>query len=674
MNTDNLGKIVIYDIETLYDCFLYMDKLPGEDIWNIYTVNLYENQLDGMVKYLVEADIDYMVQFNGNRFDWQVLQHILDNHDKWYDLTNREVLDKIYQFAQGLISNQDYEILPPYREDQFDRKQIDLFSILGYENKNKRTSLKYIEFSLDMEVDEMPIDHWQKGLSVEDIGMIKEYCKNDIKATEELYKLVRGNTENSLYKGEDSIADRLTIMEEMKLKPSAINWSDVNMGEEMNLIGYMKEAGISNRGKLYEMKKGAMRKKSWTFGDCIPSYVKFQTEEFQKFHEMVKKQQFSHHGDQEYIFKYNNTTYSIMRGGIHSHDPARIMQTTAGIIIRTADIGSQYPNSINKRFLFPCHMGPKWNVNYKKNTQKRNHEYKPLAKKDKKYKGLAKMYKLALNGGGFGKLNDTYSVQYDPYPHFQCTIGNQFEILMLIEMLELANIPVYSANTDGITCMFPEELSDKYYQMCNEWESIVGNDTDGKLEYQDVKKIVQTSVNDYIEIAIDDTVKLKGDFCYDVEIHKNKSKRVIPLALYAYYVEGKSPDEYIRNHNRIWDFLIAKKSSKDYYYESINRRTGEVKKLNKLVRYYCAKDYVDGGKLWKMKHEHSEKTGPKKSQCQTGSDQQVMFNKPFMLHNIKDYKIDYEWYISECYKLINAIEPEVGRDRKEKAAGLQTLF
>lgn len=667
----DLGNIVMWDIETMAECFLYMDKVPGENKWNKYIVSPYENTLDGLVKYLKEADIDYMCGFNNCRFDMQVIQHVLDKHDQWYDLSNQEVIDKIYQFAQELINNQDYEILPPYKEEYFDRKQIDLFSIQGYENKNKRTSLKYIEFSLDMEVDEMPIDHWQRGLTPEDIQMTIEYCKNDIIATEALYNLTRGNTENTLYKGEDAIADRLNIIEELKLKHTAINWSDVRMGEEMNLIGYMEEAGIKRRGELYERKKGAMRKKNWTFGDCIPKYVKFQAPEFQKFHDHVRKQQFSHHGDQEYVFQYNKTTYSIMRGGIHSHDSARIIEVAPGYIIRTADIGSQYPNSINKRGLFPCHLGPKWNVNYGKNTRKRM-EYKPLAKKDKKYKGLVKMYKLALNGGGFGKLNDTYSVQYDPYPHFQCTIGNQFEILMLIEMLETAGIPVYSANTDGVTCMFPETLNDKYWEICNEWEKIVGNDVDGKLEYEDVRKIVQTSVNDYIEIAMNGKVKLKGDFCVDVEIHKNKSKRIVPIALYEWFVNGKPVQETITNHQSIWDFMICKKASKDYYYRLVDRKSGKTRDLHRLVRYYCSKGI--GEKIYKIKHENSQKKGPKQSQCQSGSDTQVLFNKPVMKSAMAEYMVDHQFYIDEANKIVYQLHPEMKRDDEIKASGKLMLF
>lgn len=57
------------------------------------------------------------------------------------------------------------------------------------------------------------------------------------------------------------------------------------------------------------------------------------------------------------------------------------------------------------------------------------------------------MYKLALNAGYFGKTIETTNWQYGPEVGYYCTIGNQFEILMLIEMLSLKGIQCVSANT-----------------------------------------------------------------------------------------------------------------------------------------------------------------------------------------------------------------------------------
>ena len=131
------SKIWLYDIETLAELFMLEAKRVGQDTWKQFVVSPYENSLDAMIKWLREENIEYLCGFNCNSFDMQVIQYILDSHDRWFDLSNQEIIDKIYRFAQDLISNQNYDIQPPYKEEFFDIKQIDLMSIHGYTNENK---------------------------------------------------------------------------------------------------------------------------------------------------------------------------------------------------------------------------------------------------------------------------------------------------------------------------------------------------------------------------------------------------------------------------------------------------------------------------------------------------------------------------------------------------------
>ncbi len=98
--------------------------------------------------------------------------------------------------------------------------------------------------------------------------------------------------------------------------------------------------------------------------------------------------------DLEYKFTFNGSTYTIALGGIHSIDPPRIIRPKVNEILIDADIGSQYPNAINKRELFPAHLGKEWLIGYKDIIQKRI-----LAKKNKQI-NISEAYKLALNGGG----------------------------------------------------------------------------------------------------------------------------------------------------------------------------------------------------------------------------------------------------------------------------------
>ena len=156
------------------------------------------------------------------------------------------------------------------------------------------------------------------------------------------------------------------------------------------------------------------------------------------------------------------------------------------------------------------------------------------------------------------------------------------------------------------------------------------------------------------------------------QIEKNKSKTIIPIALEKYYTQGIPVEETIKNHRNIFDFCIAKKASRDYFYRSVNKKTGTQVDLNKLIRYYCSKN--KGEKLYKIKKASSDKPGPEQSVCESKSDLQILFNKPFQVEKWEDYNIDYEFYISEAYKIIDKIEPENIPQRKAKQSGQMSLF
>ena len=397
--TDEL-KVEIYDIECLAGMFLYCGYQPsGKKV--SYELSFRKNQIDALIKHLKEDTIDYYVSFNGLAYDSQILQYILDESEKWYDLTNDELLDKIYSHSQDTIDLLKYERPPRYNESYLDNPQIDLFKVHHMDNRANRCSLKWLEFSMDMpNIEEMPYSHRQRVFTEKELDEIVDYCWNDVEATTKFWEVTIGKTDNDIYKDNDKIQDRLDIIEELNFPPKTINYADVKIGDEINKMGYIKETGCKY-SDIYEKKKNRKPTTKFTFGDCIPDYVKFQTPEFQQFYKHVSKQVFQFHSKpaQEFVFTYGKTTYSIMKGGIHSHDKDRTLRATPKVLLKDADIGSQYPNAINKRKLYPNHLGPKWNINYEKNIHKRL-EFKSLGKTNKKYKGLANTWKLCLNGGG----------------------------------------------------------------------------------------------------------------------------------------------------------------------------------------------------------------------------------------------------------------------------------
>jgi len=655
-------NVEVYDIEVLGGMFLYCGFNPTTNKWVEFEISEYRNDLYGLVKHLYSHK-GYSISYNGLSYDAQILQFILDNHQRWIDYDNRRILNIIKKFSNKIIDDQNYDLFPPYREEDLYNQQIDLLKIHHYDNENKRTSLKWLEFSMDFyNVEEMPYAHTQEVFTEAEIQEIKDYCRNDVEATYEFWKYTLGEVEHEDYKGRNKVQDRLDVIEEMKFPTKALSWSDVKIGDEINKKVYCDSVGITTR-QLYDLKKNRKPTKRFTYGECIPDYVKFRTKPFQEFHERMKKVRVNLAKKEEYPFSINGLNLLIAKGGIHSSEKNRIVEPKWNEVLMDADIGSQYPWSIIKRGLFPSHLSKAWLIGYKDRFEKRI-AFKQMIKKalreeeKRKMKGLSEMYKLALNGGGFGKTNEKNSWQYDPFVQFSCTIGNQFEILMLIEDLLIEGIQTISANTDGIVCLFDKSMLEKYYNTCYAWEKKVGNSEQGKLEYTEYRKLIQATVNDYLAIKPDGEIKKKGDFLTSFLLEKNKSRRIINLALEKYFVEGKPVEETIRNHDNIFDFCIGVKASREYHYEGIDKEGGK-EIYDRMIRYYVSKE---GRKLLKVKNPDVESDGNDVTQCEAGEWKCMVINKVNKGLPIGNYGINYQYYIDKAEERIFAIEK--GRKRK----------
>jgi hypothetical protein len=666
MVTLDKAVIEVYDIECYAGLFLYMGYRISEKRWVEFEVSQHRNDIDGLVKHLLDSGTDYAVSFNGLAYDAQVLQFILERHHLWVDTPTVEIVRLIRKFSDKVIEDSKYELFPPYREEDLEIKQIDLFKVHHFDNKAKRCSLKWLEFSMDSpSVEETPIPWEQDNFTPIEVDRVKRYCKADIENTVRFWNYTIGETTHPEYRGKNKIQQRLDLIEEMKFPSKALNWSDVKVGDEINKKVYMQLAGVGDARTLKELKLRGHKKRGFTYGDCIPDYVSFKTPEFKQFHQrMIKTKVNMHDKKAKYPFTYNGTTYVIAKGGIHSTESNRIVEPTASEVLMDADIGSQYPRSIIKRRLFPQHLGKHWLVGYEQTFKKRI-EYKNMSKnracpsaEKEKFTALSEMLKLALNGGGFGMTNQKDNWQYYPFITFACTIGNQFEILMLIEELEINGIHVISANTDGIVCLFSRNKLEKYYEVCAAWEVKVGNDKEGKLEFTEYRKMVQLSVNGYMAVKMDGSVKKKKEFLTDYLLEKNKSRRVVALALEKYFVDGTPVEQTIRGHKDIFDFCIGVKGNRDYHFESIDR-DGNKKMYYSVVRYYVSEN---GEKLLKVKNEGSEADGADVSECEAGGWKCTVANTIDKDDHIKSYKINYDYYIQKALERIGDLH--AGKKRK----------
>ena len=638
-------NVLIYDIETMQELFLIGIYNPESKTYTEYEVSKDKNQLDGFMRFIDQHPEYYWVGYNNLRFDSQVIEWILRNYDNWHELTALELAAKIAQKAADIIHDANYDVFPEYREEWLTLKQIDVFRVNHYDNKNRMVSLKRLEFEMDLEnIEEMPIHHTKTNMTDEEIQLTKDYCKNDVMATYEFYKVTIGDTDHPLYKGNNQIELRQDIEEEFGIP--CLNYSDSKIGDEMIKKFYCQEKNI----QYSDLPKKGLFRTEVKVRHCIADYITFQTPKLQEFLKNISKEKLTIKDEFKESVEFYDNVYTFAKGGLHTENKPKIFEADADNIIVDWDVSSYYPAIIINNGKYPHHLGPEFLRGYKTMFDKRL-ELKPLAKKDKKIKGIVGALKLAVNSV-YGKSSDMQSWIYDRQLTMFTTITGELSLLMLIEAYELADIHIISANTDGVTIKLHNDKVEKMYEINKWWMDL----TSYELERTDYAKIIFSTVNDYLAIKTDGEIKKKGDFLTDFELHKNKSARIVPIALEHFFVNDVPVADTIRNHTNIYDFCLRQKASKDFHYEGHSKETKTV--YNKLIRYYVSNT---GEKLLKVKNENSDSTAVDVSQVEAGEWLMTVCN-----HLTPDHPLDninHAYYIERAERIIHKIQLE-GKKRK----------
>lgn len=301
-----------------------------------------------------------------------------------------------------------------------------------------------------------------------------------------------------------------------------------------------------------------------------------------------------------------------------------------------------YPAIIINNGRYPQHLGKEFLEGYKQMFNKRL-ELKPQAKKDKKIAGIVGALKLAVNSV-YGKSSDMQNWIYDRQLTMFTTITGELSLMMLIEAYELADIHVISANTDGVTIRINKTHLEKMNEINEWWQKL----TQYELERTDYSRIIFSTVNDYIAVKTNGEVKKKGDFLTDFELHKNKSGRIIPIALEQYFINNTPVADTIINHINIYDFAMRQKANRDFHFEG--KFDGKTTVYNKLIRFYVSNT---GEKLLKVKNVDSTSTAPPISQVEAGEWVMTVCN-----HLTKDHPLDninHSYYIERAERIINKI-------------------
>lgn len=415
-------------------------------------------------------------------------------------------------------------------------------------------------------IQDLPIDP-HSILSPEDIENARDYCFNDL-----------DNTELLLDEPTNGLRQYIELREKLGERYNL----DLRSKSDAQVAEAVINAELKIRTGKYP--KRPEFDEHFQFRYEAPAWVQFQTPLLRQVLDTVQAVTFELDGGgsprmpdelADLNFKIGTTSYKMGMGGLHSNESSIAHYADAENDLIDTDVASFYPWIILNNGYAPDHLGADYLDAYGGVVELR------LALKKQKDK-LEAGLKIAINGT-FGKQGNMYSTIYAPKLLIQTTMTGQLGLLLLIEAVELAGIPVVSANTDGFVVKCPKHRYDDFIAIVRGWE----RHTSFATEETRYKALYSRDVNNYIAVKEDGTCKVKGAYsergsALNSPLSKNPEALICSDAVQAFLAEGKSIEETIRNCRDIRRFVVVRNvrggGHKDGWY------------LGKVVRWYYAED------------------------------------------------------------------------------------
>lgn len=372
-----------------------------------------------------------------------------------------------------------------------------------------------------------------------------------------------------------------------------------------------------------------------------PQYLQYQTPTMQFVLDFVKNQRIvvDDWGSPslpqalgEMVVPIGNTLYNMGIGGLHSKEKRAVHIADEEWELTDNDVTSYYPSLIIQQGMFPPNIGPVFLEVFSRIYHRR------LAAKRDGNKATAETLKIVLNGT-FGKTGERggHSVVYYPEMMIQVTLTGQLALLMLIEALELREIPVVSANTDGIVIKCPRSKLDLKRQVIEWWQTQTGLE----MESTGYKAIYSRDVNNYLAFyekpKADNFAKGKGAYAFttDSNLKLNPTTEVCIRAVINWIAQQTPIEKTIRECRDLRDFLTVRLV-----------RGGACKEgeyLGKAIRWYHAVGIE--GEIINAKNGHTVPRSTGAKPCMT-------------LPDTFPEDVDYNFYIRRAHEMLEDFYPK----------------
>lgn len=583
-------KQLFLDVECYPNYFLalFRDAEGGSKAFELYD----DHPLDvvGLERYLTHPKLE-IVTFNGNGYDIPILTYALDTPNPMS--LHRRTEDIIVNNLRPWDFYKRYGIKPPVIN------HVDLIEVAP-----GMASLKIYGGRMHTKrLQDLPVEVGTMLTPSQRVD-VKDYCYNDLAVTIELAAMLKGQVDlRRAMSGEYGV--------DLRSKSDAQIAEAVLKAETQKLTGMeVRKLPIS-----YD-----------PFRYVPPDYIRFITPYMKERLEIIKSALMvvKPTGHVEMPAEIDNMdieiagkSYKVGIGGLHSKESEVSHYADDSTLLVDRDVVSYYPNLMLNMGMVPEAIGPTFLTVYRNILNER------VEAKRAKNKVKDASLKITLNGT-FGKTSNKYSILYNPEMMIRTTLTGQLSLLMLIELLEHREIPVVSANTDGIVIKCPVEKRDLMLKCVSVWERATNLETE-ETQY---KALHSRDVNNYIAIKTDGSVKTKGVYASST-LMKSPQNEICSEAVCKFLVDGTPIEETIRNCQDIRKFITLRTV------QGGAAKEGYV--LGKAIRWYYAK-----GEFGVITYKTNGNTVPRSEGA-----------KPIMdLPDELPSDVDYDWYIKECNDIL----------------------
>lgn len=608
----------VYDIEVFPNFFSVTIKNTESGNIRSFEISDRRNNMPGIAKVFLDPRI-YFVGFNSMHYDSPVISYILINYKRLIKQTIWAITSELKQFSDKVINSETSASWSKYKyANLYD--DLDLLAMKW--SQKLRVSLKALQVTMQYRNVEEYDGDFNAFLPQSEYDRVLAYNENDVNSTEEL-----------LNRCKNDIDLRIAIEDEFGI--SALNKDGVNLGMEIIKKKYLDATGLF-WNQIKDLRSPC---DNLCLNEIIFPYIKFETPELQSLLKELKELCIDPNDNTfERNFILGGIPHTLALGGLHSVSSSEIFEPDDNFILRDDDVASLYPSIIIENNLYPAHLGPIFTKVYKQIKDDR------IAAKRAGNKLKNETYKLAINGLT-GNLQSPYSWVYDPRMVLTIRMNGQLMLLMYIEKLVKIGARILNSNTDGVFFMIEKSKESQLQSIVDWWQNL----THLELETDYFERFYQYAINDYLGIKKGWSkshdpkfIKKKGLFIDECILGKGMAPLIVPKAINEYFINGISPEKTIKECNNILDFCTFQKVAKDF---SLEWGGEPVRHIN---RYYMS---TNGKPLIKFKLEGQTKVRPTSLCADSGV---TLYNK-FDNKTIEERKINYQYYIKEAYKIINAL-------------------